>query len=228
MALKSALKRIKLNESTISMLLGALVIIVVGIAAINLFGNDNAGETIPALETQDIANENAGAENLPATHTVQEGEDLWKISQQYYNSGYRWVEIAEANNITDPNQLEQGQEITIPDLDVAGVEATPTTGQIAQATITETQPTATMTPEPTETVEPTVTESPDDSDEDQNQPEAEIEIQEDSYTVVQGDTLWSIAQKAYGDPYRWVDIAEANDLINPNLIHPGNTFTLPR
>lgn len=49
-----------------------------------------------------------------------------------------------------------------------------------------------------------------------------------SYTVTKGDSLWSIAVRSYGDGYKWVDIAKANELVNPNIIHPGNVLTLPR
>jgi nucleoid-associated protein YgaU len=49
-----------------------------------------------------------------------------------------------------------------------------------------------------------------------------------TYTVVKGDYLWSIAIRAYGDGYRWVDIAKANNLVNPDLIFPGNVLRLPR
>jgi len=49
-----------------------------------------------------------------------------------------------------------------------------------------------------------------------------------SYTVKQGDSLWKIAVRAYGDGYRWSDIAKENNLLNPALIHPGNSFKLPR
>jgi nucleoid-associated protein YgaU len=50
----------------------------------------------------------------------------------------------------------------------------------------------------------------------------------DKYTVQKGDNLWKIAVRAYGDGYKWVDIAKANDLKNPGLIHSGNELTLPR
>ena len=48
-----------------------------------------------------------------------------------------------------------------------------------------------------------------------------------SYTVVSGDTLWGVATAQYGDGYKWVEIAKANALVNPDLIHPGNVLTLP-
>lgn len=48
-----------------------------------------------------------------------------------------------------------------------------------------------------------------------------------TYTVVRGDTLWKIATTMYNDGYKWVEIAGANKLKEPNLIHPGNVLTLP-
>lgn len=49
-----------------------------------------------------------------------------------------------------------------------------------------------------------------------------------SYTVVRGDYLWDIAVRAYGDGYRWVDIARENNLAQPDIIHPGNILKIPR
>lgn len=53
-------------------------------------------------------------------------------------------------------------------------------------------------------------------------------ISGNSYTVVKGDSLWKISVRAYGDGFQWTKIAKANKLVNPNLIHAGNVFTLPR
>lgn len=49
-----------------------------------------------------------------------------------------------------------------------------------------------------------------------------------SYTVLLNDNLWEIAVRAYGDGYRWVEIARVNSLANPDLIFSGNVFKLPR
>ena len=49
-----------------------------------------------------------------------------------------------------------------------------------------------------------------------------------SYTVVKGDYLWTIAVRAYGDGYKWTEIAKANNLVNPDLIFSGNVLKLPR
>ncbi len=53
-------------------------------------------------------------------------------------------------------------------------------------------------------------------------------IEANTYKVVKGDDLWHIAVRAYGDGYAWTKIAQANKLINPNVIHSGNVLTLPR
>ncbi len=48
------------------------------------------------------------------------------------------------------------------------------------------------------------------------------------YTVVKNDTLWDISVRSYGDGYKWVDIARANNLQNPSIIHSGNKLKIPR
>ena len=51
-----------------------------------------------------------------------------------------------------------------------------------------------------------------------------------TYTVVKGDCLWNIAKRIYGNGSDYKKIYEANkDVIggNPNLIYPGQVFTIP-
>ncbi|MBK6872451.1 MAG: LysM peptidoglycan-binding domain-containing protein [Kineosporiaceae bacterium] len=45
-----------------------------------------------------------------------------------------------------------------------------------------------------------------------------------TYTVVKGDTLSEIGQKFGVD---WREIAKVNHIANPDLIHPGQVFTIP-
>jgi len=172
--LKSILKSLKLNESTISMILGAIVIVVVGVLIVNYF--KEKGSTIPGLTT----------EGTVKSHTVAKGETLWAIAEKYYGSGYNWVDVANANKLTDAGQIEAGQVLSIPD-----VQAKKATGTSVS----------------TQTEEP---------------------ISGATYEVVRGDSLWKIAVRAYGDGYKWVEIARENKLTNPNLIHAGNILILPR
>lgn len=50
-----------------------------------------------------------------------------------------------------------------------------------------------------------------------------------SYTVKKGDTLWAIAAKYYGSGAQYTKIYSANTdkISNPNLIYPGQVFTIP-
>ena len=50
------------------------------------------------------------------------------------------------------------------------------------------------------------------------------------YYVVKGDSLWKIAKKALGNPFKWMAIYNLNkDLIkNPDLIFPGQQFKIPQ
>jgi hypothetical protein len=52
----------------------------------------------------------------------------------------------------------------------------------------------------------------------------------DRYTVVPGDTLWSISQRYLSAPQRWPDLWNLNrDTIkNPNRIYPGDVLVLDR
>jgi hypothetical protein len=48
------------------------------------------------------------------------------------------------------------------------------------------------------------------------------------HTVKDGDSLQSIAYKAYGDATRWRSVAEANGIDNPFRLQRGTSLTLPR
>jgi len=47
------------------------------------------------------------------------------------------------------------------------------------------------------------------------------------WTVKQGDSLWSIAVKEFGDPESWRLIADANGIDNPRVISPGTDLVIP-
>jgi nucleoid-associated protein YgaU len=175
------------------MILGALVVVVVGALIVNYFRGVNQTEETQ-VETEITSEEVVLVEEegqlfpaeLPATHKVAENENLWTIAEKRYSSGYNWVDIAKANNLTNPDQIVVGQELKLPKAAVIKVE----------------DPAAEVASGPS--------------------------ITSGSYTVAEGDHLWGIAVRAYGDGYKWSEIAHENNLTNPNIIHPGNVLKLPR
>jgi nucleoid-associated protein YgaU len=61
-----------------------------------------------------------------------------------------------------------------------------------------------------------------------NEPEA-VRVEEGSYTVQSGDTLWAIAETAYGDGSKYMNIFDANRnlLEDPDRIYPGQQLLIP-
>jgi nucleoid-associated protein YgaU len=120
--LKNFLKKIKLNESLISIILGTVVVIVVGVLIFNYFkgvGKEEGVITLPPEEVQLVEEEGKIVPlGLPTTYTVQEDDNLWKIAEKFYSSGYNWVDIANENNLANANILLVGQELNIPKAEV--------------------------------------------------------------------------------------------------------------
>ena len=48
-----------------------------------------------------------------------------------------------------------------------------------------------------------------------------------TYTIKQGDSLWAIAAREYGDPAFWRSIADKNRIENPRLLEIGREITIP-
>lgn len=122
--LKQWLKTLKLNESTISMLLGGLVVVVVGILIYNYFttvDQDLADlDTEIPSDTVELVEEGGKLvpKGLPTSYSVAAGDDLWKIAERFYGSGYNWVDIARENALANPNRVLVGQELNIPKTEV--------------------------------------------------------------------------------------------------------------
>ena len=99
-----------------------------------------------------------GAQACAAQHTVQRGENLFRIGLTH---GVPWPAIAQANNLTNPNLIFVGQVLCIPDSTAAPAPSA-TAGATATAAATATTaPTAAApaTPgaTPTQFVVPTFT-----------------------------------------------------------------------
>ena len=54
-------------------------------------------------------------------------------------------------------------------------------------------------------------------------------LPEDYVIIKPGDMLWTISYRMYGNPWQYIEIYNANkdQISNPDLIFPGQIFTLP-
>ncbi|MBI2103759.1 LysM peptidoglycan-binding domain-containing protein [Candidatus Woesebacteria bacterium] len=116
---KKILKYLKLNESNISMVLGALVIVILGIIVINYFRNQPSSEIQTGTSTESQPTEQPTIKRGEGSveYTVAKGETLWGIAEKQYGSGYNWVDIAKENKLANPNHVEADQKLTIPDVE---------------------------------------------------------------------------------------------------------------
>ncbi|MDP3998958.1 MAG: LysM peptidoglycan-binding domain-containing protein, partial [bacterium] len=108
----------RLSENSLSLGLGILVVVVIGALILNYIGSrspQKGEEIVSGEQTTEEQNQNTET-SLPTKHKVTQGEDLWKISERYYKSGYNWVDIAQANNLANPDLLSVDMELTIPNV----------------------------------------------------------------------------------------------------------------
>ncbi len=54
---------------------------------------------------------------VPGTqmYTVQPGDNLSKISKYFYGNANKYMDIAHANGLSDPDKIKVGQQLTIPE-----------------------------------------------------------------------------------------------------------------
>lgn len=105
--------QLRLGESYISLVLGAVVVFglsVIFFLFIKESGFQGANPTInetsiPATVTQITSQK---------TYVLQEGEGLWDVAVKFYGDGYRYTEIIEANKLENPDYVEPGTRLIIP------------------------------------------------------------------------------------------------------------------
>jgi nucleoid-associated protein YgaU len=234
------------RQSQLATVLIGVLIVVAGFLIYTVFNNQSSLETFNDIDveqettptdTQEPTGEQVAVTDNPeggSNYQVKEGDTLWSIAQRAYSDGYQWRVIAEANDISAQNtQLEIGEELFIPSIGGPGDEpaepAEPTEpAEPAEETpTTEPEPTSEPTEQPEQPEEPTT-----------DEPATEGESEISTYTVQKGDTLWSIAERVYGDGNKWHAIYEAEE-NNISLytsvttgqtypiIHAGNELVIP-
>jgi len=190
------LSRFRWGDSYTSLVLGLIVVVIAAVLVFSLGKNRQVKQT-SSIQDGPVNREEKREDVAKKTKTqkvyiIKEGDDLWSISQEIYKSGFYWVEIAKANNLTNPGLIFSGNKLIIPEIKTQQA----TTQQVARTKQTERIKTNLITG--------------------------------NSYKAVEGDSLWDIAVRAYGDGYKWVEIAKQNNLANPDLIFSENVLKIPR
>lgn len=189
------------NTSLINLILGVLIVLVLGVLIFNYL-NRPAQDLGPSQQIE--RGDDVLKDQLPGKYTVKAGDTLFLIAQQYYDDGYQYPKIVEANKLANENQIEVGQVLEIPRLGLK----TPSPLPIATPTILPTPPGETKGGTSQTIWGETITGT--------------------TYTVISGDWLSKIAGRAYGDVMAYTKIAQANNLQNPDLIEVGMTLKIPR
>ena len=191
---------------------------------------DRFSEEIFLDETSEVpATENpTGTSNTETiTYTVQRGDTLWAIARRY---GTTSEEIAEINNISNPNLIYSGQQLKIPTNSTTEGEETRGTGDIIY-TVQRGDTLSKIAREYNVTVAHIV-ELNDITNPNLIYPGEKLRITESdvtnlspipknnysTYTVRRGDTLSGIARR-FGVSVNY--LVTANNIQNPNLIFPG-------
>ncbi len=114
-------KYFKSTEEIVSMFLGLIIVIVVASMIFNFIQKRKGSVTIPGVSDISISEEDlANPEKEIVSedeYMVVAGDSLWKIAENKFNNGYIWTEIAKANNLSKPNQIEIGQKLIMPKIE---------------------------------------------------------------------------------------------------------------
>lgn len=110
------------SETIVSIILGAMVVIVLGTLVVS-YVRDWRGRSQPTAEEVMVTPEpivitelptSPIPEVLPATYTVKQGDSTWTIAEAFYGSAYNYVDIEAANALEPDSELNIGQELNIP------------------------------------------------------------------------------------------------------------------
>ncbi len=118
----------KLREKSTSFSLGVIIFLVIFTFAFSQL-LPKVRPFLAKVNSKDsgqIKGNKTEAEKKVRTYTVKLGDQLYLIAQEIYGSGFNMEDIMQANNITNPDSIEVGQKLIIPDVKAKF----PTTGNI--------------------------------------------------------------------------------------------------
>lgn len=189
----------------------------------------NNPEAVPSIENP---NETINTESI--SYTVRSGDTLFEIASKY---GTTVQEIANVNNITNPNLIYPGQVLRILTNSTVSSEETRGAGSITytvQRGNTLSQIAMAYGVSVEHMIELNNIQNPNliypnqklritESTNTNLNPVIQTNSKNYTYTVQRGDTLWGIARR-YGVSVRY--LVRINGIVNPNLIYPGRILKI--
>lgn len=173
--------KINWQESYASLILGAIIVIILGLLVANFLSRRDQGKIDQGDQIQQIEQEE-GTPVAGRDYVVRENDSLSKIAQQVYGSQEFWPALAQVNNIANADIILVGSTLKLPAKEALETQK----ALLAQTT----------------------------------------------YQVQAGETLFTIAQRVYGDGSRWPTLHRANGTLRlPNgnpLVYAGSTIVVPR
>jgi nucleoid-associated protein YgaU len=145
------------------------------------------------------------AADLERTYTVAAGDTYWTIAKKEYDSGAYFKALYEHNRRQSPtaNTLRPGMQLVVPD----------------EATLQRLYPALCPRPQRVAAA-PRVTRTG-----------ATLTSDGNEHVVSEGDTLYDVARRRFGDTKRWAEIYELNrDAIGAvgDRLEPGTRLVLPQ
>lgn len=202
--IKQLLKTIKLNESMLSMFFGVVTVLLIGILIFRMY-RTNVPATITEQADQTVMSEKVG--NVE----VEKMEDGTKVPKELAEK----ITVEKGEHLWMLAEKHYGSGYNYVDIAKANNLDTSKPLAVGQELVL---PKVAVIELATETVAATPT------------PEVMVDnkIEGDSYKVVKGDYLWDIAVRAYGDGYKWTQIAKDNSITHPDYIEVGLELKLTR
>jgi nucleoid-associated protein YgaU len=105
------------SESYTSLILGMIVVGIIGFIIFSFINRNSSDTSSVSDEASEDQISKEEVTTPPATYTIVAGDDLWSISEQFYKSGYNWVDIAKENKLENPDVLHVGNKLSIPDVE---------------------------------------------------------------------------------------------------------------
>src|SRR3989344_2096742 len=103
-------ERIRLDESYVSLILGAVVVFGLSVVAFLFIREGGYQNPVPTLDKTNIPQITV----TQKTYVLKDGESLWDVAVKFYGDGYRYVDIINANKLENPDYVPPGTRLIIP------------------------------------------------------------------------------------------------------------------